>query len=251
MTQQHLTPQEIARCADSINRGTYSTIPANLREHLVACEQCADELLAVTELTHDTLSVDMTPERAPIFKPSIPRGIIKYTLAAAALIVAVIVLIESRNDTTTKYPDNHSAHTNTPVVKKEIQNDKPDTIQPVIKTPVTQKRELLAQFKPNHKLELLVENYQYPSRWETGMSIYDEVLRKPVLTADSLCWPQETPGEHVVEILNNQNKLIHNLHTTTGCVYIPDLEPGLYYWKVINKDYDLLFVGKIVKEPEP
>jgi hypothetical protein len=49
-----------------------------------------------------------------------------------------------------------------------------------------------------------------------------------------------------VELFNNSGEKIKEITTNESNYHLPMLQPGLYYWKLINENYDLLFVGKII-----
>ncbi|MGE0079578.1 MAG: hypothetical protein AB7S48_17085 [Bacteroidales bacterium] len=46
-------------------------------------------------------------------------------------------------------------------------------------------------------------------------------------------------------ILNNNGENIQSIETQGNGIKIPELKQGLYYWKLINEDFDLLYCGKI------
>jgi len=52
-----------------------------------------------------------------------------------------------------------------------------------------------------------------------------------------------------VEFFNNDNERILIENTTRQGISLPDFAPGLYYWKLIDKEnFDLLFTGKITRQ---
>lgn len=244
MIHRHLTPEEIALCADQINIGKYSLIPSDLRNHLATCDICVSELLTVSELSHNI----KLAEPIQLQKPAPRTNRIKYFAAAAALLILTILVLKLRDYTPN---ENQSQHQQIAKIKSEVtgleNRAHGATASNTPKQNEKRSQQMLAHYEPNEKLEMLMESYQYPSRSESAKSIYKEGLTNATLIADSLCWPQQKETNYTVEILNNKNKLLYSINTDADCITLPDLAPGLYYWKIINQDYDLLYIGKVQK----
>lgn len=96
----------------------------------------------------------------------------------------------------------------------------------------------------NHpQLEKLAQNYRGSYRGEEV-----KVITKGLILfnkTDSMAWQNPNLEPLTIEIYNNKGAQSYSVTTNGNSVKIPNLQNGLYYWKLINQDYDLLFVGKI------
>jgi hypothetical protein len=53
----------------------------------------------------------------------------------------------------------------------------------------------------------------------------------------------------IFEFFDNKNKKLFEKETTEETCQVKKLtKPGLYYWKLLNQDFDLLYCGKIIIE---
>ncbi|MFO7791263.1 MAG: hypothetical protein R6V32_11920, partial [Bacteroidales bacterium] len=95
--QEHLTPEQIARCADAINSGTYHQLPEYLRNHLRECDQCAEEVINVSDISSDKSLSHMSLERNIDKTIKSPRKNINKKLligiAASVVILAVALIL--------------------------------------------------------------------------------------------------------------------------------------------------------------
>ncbi|MFW6202759.1 MAG: hypothetical protein ACOC30_00510, partial [Marinilabilia sp.] len=58
-------------------------------------------------------------------------------------------------------------------------------------------------------------------------------------------WTNKEKEELIIEILDNKGDRILRDVTTGNRYRVENLGNGLYYWKLISSDYDLLFCGRI------
>ncbi len=274
--QQHLTPEQIARCADAINSDTYTHLPEFMRFHLLECNQCAAEVVNVAVMSSDMENVSI-PElesknaRMYRFRKSANKKLL-FGIAASVAIIAFALLITLPRDNalydqneivskqdipagddsmthyavrTTNEPEEKAAVANAPHFPRDYVSDTND-----MKESVSNKREneLLADYEPRPKLEKLYENMQGGYR---GGST--EVITPPELYCNeeiSLQWKNDSRQTLIVEIFDNKGVEIISNRTTCNNYKLPQLNPGLYYWKLIDKDFELLFVGKLIVRNE-
>lgn len=266
---QHLNPEQIARVADAINSGTYDQIPENMRNHLLECDDCASEVINVTELSFNTRNISypfkdkiVTTQQKNVKKIN-SKTIIGF--AAAATIISFAILFNIPwNDSETMQSIKETPKVaksteqnnidSTPQIAEEKQikknqsplqkNTTKKTEKQTKKTNQSQDNKLLAYYKPNPNIEKLYENMQGNYR---GESIEVTTLPEIKYTKGTkLEW--KNPDKHTlyVELFDNSGEKIKEITTNDTSYHIPMLQPGLYYWKLINENYDLLFVGKII-----
>ncbi len=253
----HITPEEVARCAQAIEEKKYDQLPLQLREHLSHCDQCAAEVLMVSELSSDIHPFGKEKsKRFPSARTWIP------ILVAAVVIAFIFLLIPERNpdiqnDTLVQSDVSNSNQTIPPspviedkvvpeiILQEQAGISNSDTAQMIDQEEVAQP--LLASFTPDQELEKLFENFQGAYRTQqitiksTGIILYAE--------QDSLIWENEAAKNVGIEIFNNTGELVYSQNTNSWALPLPELSPGLHYWKLIEQeDFDLLYVGKIIKE---
>ncbi|HKK60218.1 MAG TPA: hypothetical protein VJ937_12115 [Salinivirga sp.] len=265
---QHLNPEQIASIADAINNNTYEQLPEGWRMHLTECDQCAEEVINVAELSSDTGVIEIPFKNNDT--PQVPRTLsgnntkILFGVAAAAAIIAfaLILNIPWNNETDlhdmqqkqglAKSENNEIKDTtsDSTVSKIEIQNEEPA----LAKAEVTEHKnktdkkatnnKLLAYYEPNPKLERMYKNMQGGYRGESIEVITNAEMQYK--KGAVLEWKNPDNNTLYVEIFNNNGEEVRRKITTENKYKLPELNPGLYYWKLIGENFDLLFVGKII-----
>ncbi|MGM0375488.1 MAG: hypothetical protein ACQEQ0_01810 [Bacteroidota bacterium] len=278
---QHLTEEDIAVCAEAMEKGAYHTLPEDVRKHLSMCDKCAEEVLMVSEMTDDFRFE--ARESLPLWSKS--QKIIAWSVSVAAAAVFVMLLI---SDFPGIIQDGDPRH----IVQNEDEKSAPvleeqDTIgdtQPGRDVPDQQKlahREtengssgneletgsgtpgsmhsaptegkkdlseesgLLAAYEPNEDMEKLV------ARSQSGLRNVEEVKVQtpPTLTVDRtpflLEWTNKRNEQLIIEVVDNKGEIILKDETTGDRYQVENTGNGLYYWKLISEDFDLLFCGRI------
>ncbi|MFP4047243.1 MAG: hypothetical protein ACLFPH_03760 [Bacteroidales bacterium] len=265
---KHLTPEEIAQCAEAINDGRYETLEVSLRNHLNSCDDCAGEVMMISELSRE-LEGNSVFDPKPGNTYSGKKLYIGLVAAAAAIILLFIIpLLENKKNTVnnslyvkdfgdlpvfvvdeakdTVYFKKHN------IMEIALKNNESSVIeepgdkQEVAAQEEAKQKELLAEYQTNENLEQLYENLQGAYR-----SRAVKVNTPPTITyaeIDSLSWENPENEKLYVEFFDNKGEEVQTLVVEEEQVLIPDLSRGLYYWKLINEDFDLLFVGKIIVE---
>ncbi|MGM0375645.1 MAG: hypothetical protein ACQEQ0_02615 [Bacteroidota bacterium] len=84
----HLTEEEISVCSETLAKGSYDQIPADIREHLSHCDQCAEEVLMVIQIAGDEVLKTDKRSNSP---GKIRRiGVLAFSVAAS---VAFIIMV--------------------------------------------------------------------------------------------------------------------------------------------------------------
>ncbi len=284
-TSPHMSAEEIARSAETINTRGYEELPLPVKAHLKECDQCATEVLMVAELIAEESS------EAEEGKKSKKGGVQPWQYALVSLAIAAAILFfvvrvvdfypnQSSNDNLVgQLPRNEQAAAETEkdrslpseeTNREEANNEKattseekPQPAEDIVKEEsAIEKQEapaadpdlkdtgtLLAAFTPNEELEELYSNMRGAYRSNDVILTSDSIVY--LKNTDSLTW--QNPQENIlyVEIFNNQGTEVSSkeVNTSRG-VQLPALPNGLYYWKLLNEDFDLLFVGKIVADEQ-
>jgi hypothetical protein len=258
LKEDHLTEEEIAMCAEAISSGRYALLEKSFRSHLEACQQCGNEVLMVSEINRQTETSDIIIRK----RKNKARILIALSSAAALLLLMVVVflhdnklsdqqqLTETVGDSLNKTDHEKFDDLQLNIPETKTADDRKSEKEAVKDESSGQKvviTEQLALYEPNPVLENLYNNYRnsYRSSGFTysghGLIEYPDVM--------NIEWNNLGNANLEIEIFNNKNLKINTLTSSGNGVKIPDLSPGLYYFKIINEDFDLLYVGKIrIKE---
>lgn len=261
----HLSEEQIAQCADAIVGGRYGELDSELRNHLTICDDCAAEVLSVTDIVID-FKANASKGKLIRFKPWVAAV---SGVAAVGLIFFVAMALLKQNPNTQNLAENEYKFPAVGVVDsaeligsptEEVESlanlekpeDKSDVVSP--KSAPKQKETPMkskpvdsfsgGSYVPDQTLEILFENFTQAYRGEDIVILSSGVTELP--GTDSLKWSNPSKEELYVEFFDNTGNRFLTLTERSSGISIPDLNNGLYYWKLINQDFDLLFVGKIV-----
>lgn len=245
-----LTELELAQCADAILENRYEGVSSELRNHLLDCDVCASELMMVSEIAG-------IKEEEKAVKPRNTYKIWVPVLTLAACLIVFFVFRglfyspASEGALTPESPisfierlDNLNAEN----AKMEIVDTEPDSIadrNKDIQTKVPER--MMASLEPCMELEKLVKRSLTATRGSSAIKrISEKVIYTP--SQDSLRWSNPTSAKLTIEWYNNKAVQIQQSILKGSAAPIPDFPTGLYYWKLINTDGDLLFCGKVIVE---
>ncbi|ALO14653.1 hypothetical protein L21SP5_00986 [Salinivirga cyanobacteriivorans] len=265
---QHLNPEQIASIADAINNNTYEQLPKGWRMHLTECDQCAEEVINVAELSSDTGVIEIPFKNNDT--PQVPRTLrgnntkVLFGVAAAAAIIAFALILNipwnnetdlhdiQQNQELAKSDKNEIKHTASDSTdsKTKTQNEEPTLAKVEVKErkdktdTKAKNNKLLAYYEPNPKLERMYKNMQGGYRGESIEVITNAEMQYK--KGAVLEWENPDRNTLYVEIFNNNGEEVRRKITTENKYELPELNPGLYYWKLIGENFDLLFIGKII-----
>jgi len=229
----HFTEEEIALCAEAVNEGRYAHLPETLRGHLSECDQCASEVLMVADIAFDF------KENERQLSPWRKSWVLYATLCSSAAAILLFFIF------TLSRPDSNPALDKTMIAQSDSSaKNGADQDSVVPKSATEPGNQLMASMHPNEKLEKLYQNHQ-----QTYRAMGVEVITKGVVeypASDSLKWKNESKEMLQVEIFDNREHKVQSLQTHASAVKIPVMATGIYYWKLISEDFDLLYVGKII-----
>lgn len=239
---EHLTEQEVAQCAEAIRDGNYTSLPHAIKEHLANCDDCANEVAMVAELAND-IGVNQKKNKKPVRLWLTISGV-----AAASLTLLIIghYFIDIANSDLSN-PNSQFAKVDSTSLKPGTSvtsiasstKEQSTTAQKVV--PV--RKEILTAYTPNKDLEKLAENFKHAYRGDVITVETPVEINLPGI--DSLKWVNNDASKLTIMLLNNKGETVVSTVNQGNGIKIPTLTSGLYYWKLINEDFDLLFCGKI------
>jgi cytoskeletal protein RodZ len=123
--------------------------------------------------------------------------------------------------------------------------DKPDQQQATI-----QDNQLAEAYRPSSRLEQLSSRYDGVSMRSDGFEMRSKHILSTVKNDTlNISWIADQSQKLIFSLYNNKEQLVvENEAPVKGYSFVADYEKGLYYYKVINQDFDLLYCGKIIIE---
>ncbi|OYT11780.1 MAG: hypothetical protein B6I18_02970 [Bacteroidetes bacterium 4572_112] len=259
MDIRHLTEQEIATYAEYLNEGTLDKISSEEKEHIKNCDACNNEIIAVADILeqmHKSVVEESITNNIGL-NISKKKSVINYTLigiAASIILAAVIIMLLSEKEASIKprIADQQAIEQDiyTPVIDsnstEEVVVDVTEKEELEITIPdVIEEEELLA-YICNDDLEQLSARYNTALRGDIEITT-DSIVEIAAGTPYMLQWNTSEAGEEfIIEIYDNKAQLIIEESVHNSYEIRSELKEGLYYWKLINSDFDLLFCGKII-----
>ncbi len=279
-TDQHLNPEQIAFCAEAIISGQFAGLPEKYRVHLQECSKCADEVVTVADISISLTNEEFSPSQSedPVTSKTPGRKTIYrklswvITAAAAAIIFGMILLyppwffqpqkdhtlaeqyeqIPLTEDPMPVHPElpEQKADVLIPETQEQLERDDRENIQELTAESKPDNEDsitLLAYFEPDPSLEQLYQNMQGAFRGHQVRVISDKEVHFSQDT--QLQWENPQSQTLYLELFNNRGEELISITTSEESYTLPSLDQGLYYWKLISEDFDLLFVGKILVKP--
>jgi hypothetical protein len=252
----HLSEEEIALYADASLSGKLGAIDTKIKNHVRDCNECAEKVLAVTEITEDFLEDE---KKEPIKIVSFKKN---YWIQIAASVIfifgagLIVQQIRQTDNSLKHYSEvidstiTQTDSTNSVKPEKEeviAQNEKDSTISVEQEDGNNSINENLLAYTEDTDMEKLVERFT-----EAGLRGYFSVDIESTIEIklnEELIFEWDNKNEEVLilEFFNNSSKKLFEEETTENIFKTQDLKnPGLYYWKLLNEDFDLLFCGKII-----
>ena len=234
MNNQHLTEEQIALCAEHQMNDTYDDLSIEIRNHLQDCKECQLEVLDIIELSEQIGN----PQKKNKFLT------LSISISSVAAIVAiVIILILPRQINNSKHIA-ENIFIDTTLNKQTIKTKKDSATKIKVKTiSNVHPTEHLAYYKPNKQLEALIKRTS-----EAGFRDGNNYKIPTTLTFKNhktIHWPNKDNESITFEIFSNTNKLVDSEMITSSRFNLPKLKKGLYYIKIINSDFDLLYVVRV------
>ncbi|PKP15533.1 MAG: hypothetical protein CVU06_16385 [Bacteroidetes bacterium HGW-Bacteroidetes-22] len=242
-----LTEIQLAECADALFEQRYQSIPEPLKRHISSCEHCASELMMVCEIA--TLPEDSVKIPSPY------RRILFPLLAIAAVLAVFFVLKAIFQPAALPLPKEDSEQMVFKKIFEEFDGavstsdsyvagddaSKKTNKQAIAKAP----KGMLASMEPNSDLEKLAGRSLTVTRSSNAVKLISKSFIH-LKGMDSLRWSNPAKSKLSLEWYNNKALQIHQTTLNGHSSPIPALPAGLYYWKLISADGDLLFCGKVM-----
>jgi len=251
----HLSEEEIALYVDASLNGKLGAIDATIKNHVRDCNECAEKVLAVTEITEDFLEDE---KKEPVKIVSFKKN---YWIQIAASLIfifgagLIVQQIRQTDNSLKHYSEvidstiTQTDSTNLAIPEKEViaQNKKDSSISVKQEDGNNSTNENLLAYAENADMEKLVERFTEAGlRGDFSVDIESTIEIK---LNEELVFEWDNKNEEVLilEFFNNTGKKLFEEETAESNFKTQQLKSqGLYYWKLLNEDFDLLFCGKII-----
>lgn len=257
--ERHLTYEELALYAEALQNGRPEDCPEAIRLHAETCNQCAGEAVELS------LILDSVSAEKPLTVKHKTNYRLLYMLAASAavilLMISIFLYIEFQEDKPQQMavtPDKIQNKLDTFQQKttedstyltadglpaKQIPTDGQANEQ----TPDTEPNDLYAEaFIPHEPTEQIVQRFEANLRGEGPEILSPLRMQISMGKAPVLRWEKSDNEMLTIEFFNHKAELMESRETLADSVAADVIKtPGIYYWKLYNSDFDLLFCGKI------
>jgi len=237
----HVSEETLALYVDALSLNKIYLLPAAVLEHVSDCEECKLEIVEVLSLVEDRAchAIDPHPYLGKKAKLTASRFSVMYRIAAVILVgigLSVFfylfrsmrddrnVFISSSKVTEAVHPETEKGR----AAKKEVEESR--------------QRVFADNFSESPNLENLV------SSASRSVSTFRASPKNGAIVNQQILFEWKTPEVEsvTVNILSNKEKLLKSIRLKKSqFLFTGTLDPGLYYWKVENKD-ELLYVGKFL-----
>jgi len=248
----HLNEEQIAEIADAMNNSDLDSLPKNYLDHIRDCDQCADEVMLISEIVESpkimqNQSTKNTDRSIKIF--------LAFAASVALILASYYIFIKPEsinsniaetNDTIENIINNNEniAEIDTIIVSDKEENEIVN--QDKIKHEINREKNQIA-FKEHPELEDLFNRFNSSAMRNADLKIKSDSVLK-ISTNDSIHieW-EKSEFNYIIQIIDNQSKeLIVKDNLKSNFKSNNTLKSGLYYWKILDEDYNLLYCGKIL-----
>jgi hypothetical protein len=267
----HLTDEQTALYAEHLTSGTTNELAHKIRAHVKNCTLCSQRVLMVAHTIDD---INNHTDK-PIILSSWDKKAKKihwFSIAASiALIISAYYFINIFFNSVSPKPVAwneviESIETPDHITQIDLESNKQisaitsnDTARQLEKT--THKKAQITKYSPqirqapetlqiayttNPELEKLCQRYQSGSLRGDEIEILSPTHINGKKGEVHLQWNNEANQLLTLEFLNNKGEKLFETETNASDYTPVKLQKsGLYYWKLMNEDFDLLFCGKI------
>lgn len=249
MNNTHFTDEQVALCAEALSSGNVGDLPVELQQHLKDCNECANTVAMVSEIS-DEIGINKEHEQ----KGRTLNLALRVSAAAVILILIGLGFYTGMPDKA----DEKIAQTIADTTKSDLENEKivvnkVADLEPqklISKDSVITQNNLanndLLAYATHDEMEKIVDRFRTGAMRGNDVEVKSPILIEAVLSEVVLEWTNENGQELIVEFFNNKGEKLYEEITVSNQIKPNRLKnKGLYYWKLINEDFDLVFCGKI------
>lgn len=231
MDNAHLSEENVAQAAEALNSDAYMSLESDIKQHLSFCDDCNAEVLMVSSLL-DAEEGDkaLVADAGTSVRRRLRKRLLSMGAVACVLLLVGISFVYLSTDDQPELMDNK--------LSQSTMNEGDSNAS------VSDDQDLLA-FVPNRRLEKMVSRFDGSTTRNCGNKIVSKSMISANVGSVVLHWESSRNEELTIEIFDNKENTLLTNKTSQNFLKSSIDTPGLYYWKLYNQDFDLLFCGKI------
>ncbi|MFO8001138.1 MAG: hypothetical protein R6U46_07835 [Marinilabilia sp.] len=279
---QHLTQEDIEVCAEALARDDFYSLPSGIREHLATCDRCSGAVLKMVDVPS---GFSFKEPDLPVFR-SKSQKLIAWGVSLAAGVVFLLLITDGHeilpakdfhNDLVQNDDESSGLPFESKISGVEIKvsekaspgkdegsqsgsgNESSENVlkvessgsKEVNATPHLEKRSPAASglephYQRNEDFEELIGRTLADSETPGEISVHTPLTTTTDGSSVVVEWSNPENERLIVEIVDNRDQLILKDETNDRYYRFENLSDGLYYWKLISEDSELLFCGRIL-----
>ncbi len=263
--KNHLSDEQIAIYAEAIATDTSVNLSDDIKRHVKYCKECTDSIQTVSEIIREDYKNSIADGLNSIKKHKDISIETWIGIAASIIIIATLGYLlttkkyNANNDEllsidSTLYNANNIVYNDKPIdssfstAQNDIKTGNNTNIKKATDSIIKHKSlEVSLAFNSNKELESLVRRFQGNSMRSNEITIITPPNAKfSKNDSINLKWNNTNKQYLTIEIFNNKGQKIIYKTSSKNIVNISEItKSGLYYWKLLNEDNDLLYCGKI------
>jgi len=241
--ESHLTTEQLALYSELLMEKKLEKVPSEISMHIANCDKCAAEVTELSIILDDSEIYNTKVNKVKQF------SIYKYIAIAATLLIPIALWFSfnnlSENINFAEKP--YSKTINTNLQNKVAHTITTDSIKNNFKPNISvTNNKQLAFYIPDVETEKLYENFKGNLRSNDIKILSKNEIKTSIRKQLLLEWENPENITLTVEIFDNGGINIESEDVSSNSYIIKSkFHNGLYYWKLFNEEYDLLFCGKI------
>lgn len=260
METSHLTEEQLAVYAEALHSKNLDAVDQVIKDHVKVCNDCAQEALFLSEILDQESDENKVVQSD--FRPKRNKALMYSGIAAGIAIVFSIPFMvktlqkpmpqvaQQSNDTIPVHEKDTSLKQLQKVDKKvEFAHEEKTPKNKIKQNPPSEiiAKNLQLAYVPDEQLEKLAERFENSALRDSGVKVLSHSIVEGKANKLILKWDNSDKELLIIELFNNKGERIKEIESNDSSYKIENTtQPGLYYWKLINEDFDLLFCGKII-----
>lgn len=254
---KHLSEEQIAQYAEALASGNQEYLPDTILNHVKECDQCADEVMHVHEMLVSGELITQKPEvkkytLKPVKWVSVAAGITLLVGLGGYLFLRTDQSMQSQKTAESQLSEKQVEQVTEIIEIDDISKDKDALRIPAesLKEKTDKAKEdevLLARYEPNEQLESLSSRFEQEQLRSSGFRfLSNHHIKLESKASIKINWKAPAEEELIFTLRDNSDSLVLERSAGQNGIEITDfLQPGLYYWKLMDRDFDLLYCGKV------
>jgi len=249
--EKHLTDEQLAIYSQFLKGGNTKYPSSEIAEHITNCDSCASQAIELSFIIED-LEKELSPNK------KIKSHTLRNWLIAASILLPIIIWVSiqiSSKNQKEKFAEKQEIE-DTIDTTNEVQNKITPNLPNIgntnkkkykMGTSPKNNNNILASYTPNPEFEQLYNNFKSEMRGEEIEIITKNDIKLSKNKTILLEWENPKNTNLTIEIFDNKgtNIISENINGETFQIN-KELNNGLYYWKLFNDEFDLLWCGKII-----